>query len=558
MNGINYSQVKDEWKEIHLDIENLEQLYAGIQKLRDVVAGTMGSKGRTVILHNASKNEYVQTKDGVSVAKSIYLKDTVENIGANLVKTVAENVVKAAGDGTTTATVFTASLVGHCIDLIKTGEQAYDIVQALDRLHEALKEHFNASVRHIENERDVRNIARIASNSDEEITDLIVRALNETGEETVINLEHGNSVKSYIEHTKGYSIDRGYLNHNFKDPNRISIEYRNPLIFITKEELVGTYDVEPVMRIAEEENRPLVIIAKDFLQDAYNYITMNKLHKGFPVLPIKAPRHAEEQTAILEDLAIYTNANLMSKDTGFAMSMIELEDLGSCDLIKSGTDYTHIFGGHHNQMLVNERVEGIREKLVDTVERDKHEFFIKSLKERISKLTDGICTIHVGGFTPQESKEKFDRVEDSLLATTSALEHGYIVGGGLFYRRVGAILLNEREDSLLLNLAHACFAPYLTILKNAMLVDSKVHDKTDQHLMGITSDMGAISMNALTDYNVGVNATTGDIEDFINVGIIDAAKATETIIDNAIAFAKTFITTHATVVHRIEYFQNIQ
>lgn len=558
MNDINYSQVKDEWKEIILDVDNLERLYEGIRKLREVVAGTMGSKGKTVIIHDATKNIYNQTKDGVTVAKAVFLKDTVENIGANLIKTVAENVVKAAGDGTTTATVFTEALVKKCIELIKSGEQAYDIVKALDELHFNLKEHFNASVQHISNERDVRNIARIASNSDDEITNLILRAMDETGEETVINLEHGNSVDSYIQHTKGYSIDKGYLNYNFKDPNRVTIEYKNPLIFITKEELVGAYDVEVVMKIAEEENRPLVIIAKDFLQDAYNYITMNKLHKGFPVLPIKAPRHAEEQADILEDLAIYTNATLMSKDTGFAMSMIELDDLGSCDSVKAGSDYTHIFGGHNDEMLIKERVEGIREKLMDTMERDKHEYFIQGLKERISKLSEGICTIHVGGFTPQESKEKFDRVEDSLLATTSALEHGYIVGGGLFYRRIGALLQYEQENYLLKYLAGACFAPYLTILKNAMLIDSKSHNQSDQHLMSVIEGVFDSNMFELTDYNVGVNATTGEIEDFINAGIIDAAKATETIIDNAISFAKTFITTHATIVHRVEYFQNIQ
>lgn len=558
MNGINYSQVKNEWKELTLGTANLKKLFAGISQLTSVVAGTMGSKGRTVIIEDAQKGKYVLTKDGVSVADAVYLKDPIENIGANLVKAVAKNVVDAAGDGTTTATVFTAALVQKAITLIEEGEQAYDVAKALEELHEILRTHFEVSVQDIKSEKDVRNIALIASNSDEEITDLIVKALNETGEETVINLEYGDSVNSYIEHTKGYSIDRGYLNYNFKDPNKIAVEYRNPLIFITKEELVGTYDVEPIMNIAEECNRPLVIIAKDFLQDAYNYITMNKLHKAFPVLPIKAPRHAEEQTNILEDLAIYTNATLMSKDTGFAMSMVEEDDLGSCAMIKAGSDYTHIFGGHHNQHVVEARVEGIRAKLEDSMERDKHEFFIKGLKERISKLTDGICTIHVGGFTEEEAKEKYDRVEDSLLATMSALEHGYIVGGGLFYRRVGAMVLEKSNNHLVKHLAGACFAPYLTILENAFLRDTPVHDKSDQHLKELVMSYDDLDYKFFHNYDVGVNATTGEIVDFLETGIIDAAKATETIIDNAIAFAKTFITTHATITHKVEYFQNIQ
>lgn len=539
-------------------MDNLERLYAGITKLRDVVAGTMGVKGQTVILHDGTKDTTIATKDGVSVAKAIFLEDPVENIGANQIKQVAENVVKAAGDGTTTATVLTAALVGKCIELKTNGVQAYDIVRALDDLKTFLTIHLNESKHYITDAQDVRNIAHIASNSDEEITALIYDAIMEFSEDTVINIEHSNTAESYVEETKGYSIARGFLNHNFKDPNKVSVEYANPLIFITKEELVGQYDVEHLMQIATEENRPLVIIAKAFLQDAYNYIAMNKLHRSFPVLPIQAPRHGIEQHNILEDIATYTNATLVSKDSGFAMGMVDLDDFGQCDYIKAGSDYTHIFGGHYDGRLLDERVEGLRIQLQDTIERDKHDHFVQSIKERISKLEGGIATIYVGGFTTQEIKEKYDRVEDSLLATISAIDHGYIVGGGLFYLRVammlGGIRMNP-DAKILVELSRALATPANVILQNALISHKEETKRAFEQLNMVISGTPNDRVHMINGW---INAADGTMVDMKETGIIDAAKSTEAIIDNAIAFAKTFITTHATVVHKIEYFKNIQ
>ena len=557
--GINYSQVQNEYKEIHSGMDNLEQLFKGIQTLSNVVAGTMGVKGKTVIIHDGTKDTTIATKDGVTVAKSIFLKDPVENIGANQVKQVAENVVKAAGDGTTTATVLTAALVGECIKLLKEGKEAYDIVRSLDDLKHFLVSHLEDSILNIESQSDVHSIAHIASNSDEEITTLIVNAVMNFSEDTVINIAHSSTSGSFVEETKGYSIDRGFLDHNFKDQNKVSVEYSNPLIFVTKEELVGTYDVEHLMQIAREENRPLVIIAKDFLQDAYNYIAMNKLHRSFPILPIKAPRHGIEQHNILEDIATYTNATLVSKDSGFAMGMVELDDFGTCDSIKAGSDYTHIFGGHHNGVLVEERVAGLKIQLQDTIERDKHEHFVQSIKERISKLEGGIATIYVGGFTTQEIEEKYDRVEDSLLATISAIDHGYIVGGGLFYLRLSLWVKNAipegTDGHILASLSRALAEPAIIILKNAMIWHK---DETQAMVNALHYNVGGVSLKELATFNTWINSANGSITDMNATGIIDAAKSTEAIINNSIAFAKTFITTHATIVHKLEYFQNIQ
>ena len=555
--SINYSQVQSEWKEIHTGTDNLTQLYKGIQTLCDAVQATMGAKGRTVIIHDATKDTTISTKDGVTVAKSIILKDSVENIGANQIKQVAENVVKAAGDGTTTATVFTTYLTKVCIGLIAKGVAPYDITRSLETLRELMLSHLEESIHYVEGEEDVKNIAYIASNSDDEITNLIVKAVMEFGEDTVINIEHGSSAESYVEETKGYSINRGFLNHNFKDPNRVTVEYHNPLILITKEELVGTYDVEHIVAIAMEENRPLVIIAKDFLQDAYNYLAMNKLHRGLPILPIKAPNFGEEQHHILHDLATYTNACVISKESGFSLGMIELDDFGSCDYIKAGSDYTHIFNGHYDENELNERVEGLRGKLKDTEDRDKHDHFIKGLKERISKLEGGIATIYVGGFTTQEIAEKYDRVEDSLLATLSAIEEGYIVGGGLFYLRLGLSIRNyhlKYGDNILAELASALMMPAKIIIENAMLQDSIVYKES----LAIVQNSLRGKQTSLTDSNYWVNVSTETACNMLEDGIIDAAKSTRAIINNGISFAKTFITTHATVVHKINYFQNIQ
>ena len=557
--GINHGQIKNQWKEIVSGSENRKGLLEGIQKLREVVASTMGAKGKTVILHDEATGTFITTKDGVSVAKSIHLYNPIENIGANQIKAVADNVVKAAGDGTTTSIVFTTALCEACNYLIEEkGIEPYDIVKQLDKLRDKLLSDLEKSTYYIGSEDDVRNIAHIACNSDSEITDLIVKAIMEFGEDTVINIENSSTADSYVEETKGYSIDRGFLNHNFKDPNKVTVEYSNPLIFVCKDELVGTYDVEHILDIAREENRPLVIIAKDFLQDAYNYIAMNKLHRSFPVLPIKAPRHGIEQHNIMEDIAVYTNATLVSKDSGFAMGMVDVEDFGTCDHIKSGSDYTHIFGGHYNEVELKERVKGLRINLEDTINRDKHEHFITSFKERISKLEGGIATIYVGGFTEQEIKEKYDRVEDSLLATISAIDHGYIVGGGLFYLKAaveyGACDCEGDTHTIKQSLANALMAPSSTILSNAMLAHKPI---VQQQFYQIQEDL-IVSAEDAQHYNTWINCVTGEVCDFKEIGIIDAAKSAETIINSAISFVKTFITTHATVVHKIEYFQNLQ
>ncbi len=557
--GINYSQVKEEWKEIYSGIDNLKQLYSGINKLCKTVEATMGAKGKTIIIHDGTKDTDTSTKDGVTVAEAINFRDPIENIGANQIKQVAKNVVKAAGDGTTTATVFTAYLTNACIQLIEDKVEPYAISKALDDLKAILLEELEGSINLIESEQDVINIAYIASNSDDEITKLIVEAIVNYKDETVINIEHGSTAESYVKETKGYSIDKGYLNHNFKDPNRVFVEYHNPLIFITKDELVGTYDVEHLLEIASDENRPLVIIAKDFLQDAYNYLAMNKLHRSFPILPIKAPNFGEEQHHILQDLATYTNATLISKDSGFALGSVDLSDFGTCSSVKSGSDYTHIFGGEYNELELNERVAGLKLRLEDTINRDKHDHFINSLKERISKLEGGIVTIYVGGYTTQEVQEKYDRVEDSLLATMSALEEGYIVGGGLFYLKCGMILesdnpryRDENYKKIMMALAKALYMPSYIIIRNAMLNNTLLYKTSLEDLKHAIKHLPSNNINNWIDV-VG--------EQYIDLkakGIIDAAKSTRAIINNGIAFTKNFITTHATIVHKLEYFQNIQ
>lgn len=557
--GINHGQVQTQWKEIVSGSENRKGLLSGIQKLREVVASTMGAKGKTVILHDESTGTFITTKDGVSVAKSIHFKDPIQNIGANQIKAVADNVVKAAGDGTTTSIVVTTAICEACNFLIEEkGLEPYDIVVELDKLKEKLLSDLEKSTYFISDENDVKSIAHIACNSDSEISDLIVKAIMNFGEDTVINIEKSSTSESYVEETKGYSIDRGFLNHNFKDPNKVTVEYSNPLVFVCKDELVGTYDVEHILEIAKDENRPLVIIAKDFLQDAYNYLAMNKLHRSFPILPIKAPRHGIEQHNILEDIAIYTNATLVSKDSGFAMGMVDVEDFGTCDHVKSGSDYTHIFGGHFNGQELKERVHGLKVNLQDTLARDKHEHFVLSLKERISKLEGGIATIYVGGFTEQEIKEKYDRVEDSLLATISAIDHGYIVGGGLFYLKAaveyGACQCEGDTLTIKKSLSNALMAPSKIILANAMLSNKPV---VEQQSNQIQVDL-IMKAEDVSTYNTWIDCIDGGVCDFKEAGIIDAAMSTKTIINSAISFAKTFITTHATIVHKIQYFQNLQ
>ncbi len=552
IDGMNFNQVKNEWKEIVHGNPNLEALYAGIKQMADVVAGTMGARGRTVIIHDAKHNKSDSTKDGVTVANAVHLKSDIENIGANMVKEVAKRVVKEAGDGTTTCMVLTSAILGKGIELLNQGIQPFEILKALDYIQDKLRNNLKEYKREIENTDEIYNIARIASNNDKEIADLVFEAITNTTEDTVINIEKSNTYESKVVMTDGYSFDRGYFNENFKDPNRIYQEYNNPLIFLTCEELIGRYDVEQIMTISQEENRPLVIICKDLLQDAYNLIVMNKLRMAFPVLVIKAPRFGIEQQNALDDIAVYTGAKVFGRQDGYAMGEVTLEDLGGCSSIKCGSDYTHIFEGFSEPKSLESRIQGLRYKLEDTIDRDKNDHFITDIKERISKLEGGICTIEVGANTEIERNEKYDRVEDALLATTSALTSGYISGGGAFYYHTANNMIksNDTEDIIKI-LSLALYEPIRVILNNAFIF-------SDNNVIAELNKMVIASYSEAIPMKYGIDVTTGKVVNNYEVGIIDSAKIPETIIETVFSFCKTFLTTHATIIHKVEYFNNIQ
>lgn len=547
LDGINYSQVKNEWKDIVHGDDNLEKLYTGIQKMAHVVAGTMGARGRTVIIHDGTKGTSHSTKDGVSVAKEVFLKDDIENIGANMAKEVAEKVVKAAGDGTTTCMVLTNAFCNIGIKLLKDKVQPFEILAALDYIQNEMRIVLEDCTNELVTEEEVYNVAKIASNHDDAIAKLVFDALQMTDKDTVINLERGGTYESKVNMLDGYSFNRGYYNHNFKPENKLAAEHDNPIIFITCEELVGRYDVEPLLQIAQDENRPLVIICKDMVQDAYNLVVLNKLRMAFPVLVIKAPRFGEEQLNALEDIAAYTGGKVFGRNDGFAMTSIQLDDFGECDTIKAGSDYTHIFGGHANPDALKSRINGLKYRLEDVTDRDKHEHFIHDIQERISKLDGGICTIEVGGRTQVEQNEKFDRVEDALLATKSAIESGYVTGGGSLYFHMAQEIKRKSTNELERMLAVALYSPMSTILNNGYIGETM-------------DDFAAVYEDAIPSDapEWGVNVITGEIVNNIESGIIDSAKIAESIIEVVISFCKTFLSSHATIVHKLEYFDKIQ
>ena len=535
----NFSQVKKEWKEVVTGEENRKGLFSGIQQLAIPVGSTMGARGRTVNIHSAQYGVTTPTKDGVTVADAIELEDDLENIGANMVKEVARKVVDAAGDGTTTTIVITAALIQASMKLISEGNQPFDVVQELTVIEESLKELLNDERKYIETEEDLFNIANIASNSDKEIADIIVKAIKETTDNTVINLEKGISYSSYVDHTDGYGFDRGYLAPDFLLADKLKVDFQNPLIFLTADELIGKYDVEAAMTVAQEQGRPLVIICKDLLQEAYNYVMMNRLRMAFPVVAIKAPRFGIEQANALDDIAVYTGAKVFGRKDGYALSNVDIDDLGSCDSILVASDSTNIFGGHGDPNDIDGRIAGLESKLEDIRSREKGEHFEHDVKERISKLEGGICTIYVGGTTEVEIDEKYDRYEDALLATMSALKAGYISGGGSLYLTACQNIRNSNSNVLRDTLAVALLTPTKQILENGF----KLEALPDRLLYkGIEH---------------GVNVVDGNLVNNYEEGIIDSAMIADTIIETVFPFVKTFITSDSTIIHKLEYFDKV-
>jgi len=523
-------------KEITFNIDARDALKRGVDKLSEAVKVTLGPKGRNVVIQRSYGAPYI-TKDGVSVAKEIVLKDPIENMGAQMVKEVANNTNDSAGDGTTTATVLAQAIVSEGIKNVTAGANPLDLKRGIDKAVENLVSKIKDSSKKVGNNYNlIEQIATISANNDSTIGSLIAAAMKKVKSEGVITVEEAKGIETSVELIEGMQIDRGYLSPHFvNNPSKLSVEMLNPYILLYDGKISTMNNLIPILEEVSKERAALMIIAEDVDGEALSNLVMNNMSGVINVCAIKAPGFGEDRNEILEDLAILTNGTLISKDKGLSLEDATLDMMGSCDKIITDRDGTIIMGGAGSKKDVKSRISQLNEQ-IDAV----NDYAAEKLQSRIAKMSGGVAVLYVGATSELEMKEKKGRVDDALAATKAAMEEGIVPGGGIALLRAVQetedFVYNEDEILGVNILIKATEAPLRCMLENAGLDASVIisHIKNERSI-----------------YNFGFNAKTEEYEDLIKAGVIDPAKVVRVALENAASVAGMILTTEC-VLSEIE------
>jgi chaperonin GroEL len=517
-------------KEIFFSDEARSGLFRGVTKLADAVKVTMGPRGRNVLIQKSFGAPHI-TKDGVSVAREIELSDTLENMGAQLVKEVASNTADEAGDGTTTATVLAHSIFKEGLRNITAGANPIEVKRGMDKACKAIVEELKATSKEVKDKKEIAQVATISANSDESIGELIAEAMERVGKDGVITVEEAKGIDDELEVVEGMQFDRGYLSPYFvTNSEKMTCELDNPLLLLTDAKITSLKDLVPVLEQIQQTGRPLVIIADDLEGEALATLVLNKLKGVLNITAVKAPGFGDRKKAMLNDISILTGATLITDELGLTLEKATLNELGQCAKVVIDKDNTVIVDGKGDPANVEARVSEIKGQMETTTsEYDK-----EKLQERLAKLSGGVAVIKVGAATETEMKEKKDRVDDALSATKAAVDEGIVIGGGAALIKAGAKVSLELKDDELVGseiILRAISAPMKQIAQNAGYDAGVVVDKI------MTND----------DANLGFNASTGEYVDMLEAGIIDPLKVARVALINATSVSSLLLTTEATV-----------
>ncbi|CAA6808101.1 MAG: Heat shock protein 60 family chaperone GroEL, partial [uncultured Sulfurovum sp.] len=491
---------------------------------------TMGPRGRNVLIQKSYGAPHI-TKDGVSVAREIELSDTLENMGAQLVKEVAANTADEAGDGTTTATVLAHSIFKEGLRNITAGANPIEVKRGMDKATKEIIAELKAMSLEVQDKEKIAQVATISANSDETIGDLIAEAMDRVGKDGVITVEEAKGIEDELEVVEGMQFDRGYLSPYFvTNTDKMTCEIDEPLILLTDAKITSLKDLVPVLEQIQQTGRPLLIIADDVEGEALSTLVLNKLKGVLNITAVKAPGFGDRKKAMLNDIAILTGATLITDELGLTLEKATVAELGQCSKVVIDKDNTVVVGGKGSGEAVASRVAEIRVQATNTTsEYDK-----EKLEERLAKLSGGVAVIKVGAATETEMKEKKDRVDDALSATKAAVDEGIVIGGGAALIKAGAKVNVELEGDQQIGaeiILRAIQAPMKQIASNAGYDAGVVVDKV---------------MNA-TDENIGFNAANGEYVDMLEVGIIDPLKVSRVALLNATSVSSLLLTTEATI-----------
>lgn len=520
-------------KEIKFDIEARDGLKRGVDALANAVKVTLGPKGRNVIIGKSFGGPNV-TKDGVTVAKEIELKDTLENMGAQMVKEVASKTNDLAGDGTTTATVLAQAIVKEGLKNVAAGANPMDLKRGIDKAVEAIVNDLGKQAKEVGSSSEkIKQVASISANNDEVIGDLIASAFGKVGKEGVITVEEAKGTDTYVDVVEGMQFDRGYLSAYFvTNPEKMEVELERPYILLYDKKVSSLKELLPVLEPVAQSGKPLLIIAEDVDGEALSTLVVNKLRGALKIAAVKAPGFGDRRKAMLEDIAILTGGTVVSEESGYTLENTTLDMLGTAEKVSIDKDNTTIVNGAGKADLIQNRVNQIKAQMEATTS----DYDREKLQERLAKLAGGVAVLYVGAASEVEMKEKKDRVDDALHATRAAVEEGIVAGGGVALLRAKSVLKelnasNADEATGIQIVSRAVESPLRTIVENAGLEGSVVVDKV---------------LNGKDDF--GYNAKSDEYVDMLKAGIIDPKKVTRVALENAASVAGMILTTECALV----------
>jgi len=520
-------------KEIKFDIEARDGLKRGVDALANAVKVTLGPKGRNVIISKSFGGPTV-TKDGVSVAKEVELADTLENMGAQMVKEVASKTNDLAGDGTTTATVLAQAIVKEGLKNVAAGANPMDLKRGIDKAVEAIVADLAQQAKVVGSDSEkIKQIASISANNDETIGELIATAFGKVGKEGVITVEEAKGTDTYVDVVEGMQFDRGYLSAYFvTNSEKMEAELDRPYILLYDKKVSSMKDLLPVLEPVAQSGRPLLIIAEDVDGEALATLVVNKLRGALKIAAVKAPGFGDRRKALLEDIAILTGGTVIAEERGYTLENATLEMLGTCEKVTIDKDNTTIVNGAGEADAIKGRVNQIKAQMESTTS----DYDREKLQERLAKLAGGVAVLYVGAASEVEMKEKKDRVDDALHATRAAVEEGIVAGGGVALLRAKSVLAginteNADEATGVQIVSRAVESPLRTIVENAGLEGSVVVAK-------VAEGQG----------DFGYNAKTDEYVDMLTAGIIDPKKVTRVALENAASVAGMILTTECALI----------
>ena len=524
-------------KKITYSTEARNKLADGVDKLANAVTATLGPSGRNVIIEQDMGNP-ISTKDGVTVAKSIHLKNKVENLGAQIVKQASIKTAEQAGDGTTTSTLLAQTILTQGLDRVKEGSNIIDIKRGIDKAVKKVVDYLVENSKDITDEEQLKQVATISANNDSEVGELISTAMSKVGQDGVVTIEESKTGETYLETVEGMQFNRGYKSPYFvTDNNTMTAVLQNPLILITDKRLSSIKELLPVLEGVSQQSKSLLVIADDIDGEALSTMVVNKIRGILPVVAVKAPEFGDRKKAMLEDIATLTGGKVISTEKGMRLDKFDPSWLGKANKVTVGKDTTTIIDAKGSEEEINQRVEEIRSQIDDTVSPYEKE----KLQDRLAAFLGGVAIVHVGGHTEVEMKEKKDRVDDALSATKAALEEGILPGGGIALLNASKFLEGSREkgdsDELLGYdiVVNSIDRPFTKILQNA--------GYNWEAISGIEEEV----MSKEGDLWAGFNPRENVVVNMFDEGIIDPTKVTRLALENAASVAGTLLTTEAVV-----------